>query len=127
MNPASLHLTQMEPLGLFKRFSLPSPNSSALLRHAMGWATEFEAAISVGRTVLNPKMDGRYVTERERKFLIYRALALPSLGSREAKATSPYFCRPHCASDVSTFSPEFGQSSGAAAKAKATLAMQRME
>ena len=74
----------MEPLGLFKRFSLPSPNSSALLRHAMGWATEFEAAISVGRTVLNPKMDGRYVTERERKFLIYRALDLPSLGRREA-------------------------------------------
>ena len=83
---------------VFPLFHVPT----APLRRAWhgGRATELGAAISVGRTVLNPKMNGRYVTERARKFLIYRTRGE---GERREKgrdggdSTSPYFCRPHSA------------------------------
>ena len=96
--------------------------------------TWLEAAISVGRAVSNPKMDGRYVTERERKFLIYRAP-----GRKEGRARRrPSLASPlpvtsvgrtaHCASDVRSFRLEFGNLlKPTTAEGKATFAMQRME
>ena len=92
--------------------------------------TWLEAAISVGRAVSNPKMDGRYVTERERKFLIYRA---PGRKGGE-RGEGPLACldsvgrTAHCASDVRSFRLEFGNLlKPTTAEGKATFAMQRME
>ena len=63
-------------------------------REDVQWASDLtwlEAAISVGRAVSNPKMDGRYVTERERKFLIYRAPGRKGGGVERGEGPFPFF------------------------------------